>query len=289
MTPKSKVASYFELMKPGLSFLVVISAVMGLYLGLERSLPVPLLLHLFAGVFLAAGGANALNQWLEGKEDALMQRTRVRPLPEGRLRPGQVFYFGLVCSVAGTLYIFFLINPLTALLSLASSLSYLFVYTPLKKLTSLCTIAGAVPGAIPILMGWAASGRGLNHQAWVLFFIMFLWQFPHFLAIAWLCREDYAKAGFVMLTAQDPEGQMVGYQIVLYTLALLAASLISTLVGLTGKFYFFGALAIGLAFLGFGISLALARSRSRARRVMFASIIYLPVLQLLMVLDKALL
>jgi protoheme IX farnesyltransferase len=215
-----------------------------------------------------------------------MKRTKERPLPAGRLRSSTALVFSVGISVAGTIYLVVLVNLLTAALGAAALLIYIFAYTPLKRRTWLCTVVGAVPGAIPPMMGWTAVTGRLDALAWVLFGIVFLWQMPHFLAIAWLYRQDYARAGFPMLPVIDSEGKRTARQIIIYTLALVAVSLLTTVMGLTGAIYFFGALTLGLAFLVLGVALAATRTGLSARRLFLGSVLYLPVLLILMVVDK---
>jgi heme o synthase len=286
MRSKTVVADLYKLTKPGITRLVLITTAVGFYLGSSGSFDLALLLHALVGTGLLAAGTNALNQWAERGVDAMMKRTRGRPLPSGRLRSSTALVFSVGISVAGTLYLALLVNPLTAYLGAASLLIYIFAYTPLKRRTWWCTAVGAIPGAIPPLMGWAAVTGSLDTLAWVLFGIVFLWQMPHFFAIGWLYRLDYARAGFPMLPVVDSEGVRTARQIVLYTLALLVVSLLTSVLGLTGALYFFGALTLGLAFLGLGLALAFTRSGVQARRLFLGSVLYLPVLLVLMVVDK---
>jgi protoheme IX farnesyltransferase len=215
-----------------------------------------------------------------------MKRTSKRPLPAGRLKASTALAFSSGISVAGALYLVTLVGPLTAALGAASLLIYIFIYTPLKRRTWLCTVVGAVPGAIPPMMGWTAATGRLDAIAWVLFGIVFLWQMPHFFAIGWLYKQDYARAGFPILPVVDDEGKRTARQIIFYTLALLAVSLLTTVMGLTGAIYFFGALTLGLAFLVLGFALAATRTGLSARRLFLGSVLYLPVLLILMVVDK---
>ena len=215
-----------------------------------------------------------------------MERTRGRPLPSGRLSPDSALAFGVLCSTAGLLALALGVNLLAAALAAATLVSYLFIYTPLKPRTALCTLVGAVPGALPPLIGWAAARGELGLAAWPLFFILFLWQLPHFLAIAWTWREDYARAGFRMLPVLDPEGGSTGRQIVLYCLALIPVSLLPAAMGSFGWLYFLTALAGGLGFLACGLATARTRSAPSARRLFFASILYLPLLLTTMTLDR---
>ncbi|MFQ5990628.1 MAG: heme o synthase, partial [Candidatus Methylomirabilales bacterium] len=218
--------------------------------------------------------------------DARMKRTRLRPLPDGRLQPTEALVFGVAITGGGLLYLAFFVNLLSAFVTAISVGSYLFLYTPLKRKTALCSVVGAVPGALPPVVGWAAARGALGLEAWVLFAIMFLWQIPHSLAIARLYRDDYAQAGIRVLPVVEPDGRSTGRQIVSHCLALLAVGLLPTLIGLAGSVYFFGALVLGLMFLGCGILLALSGSEVAARRLLFASLVYLPAQLGLMALDK---
>jgi protoheme IX farnesyltransferase len=244
------------------------------------------MLHLILGTVLAAGGTLALNQYWERNVDALMERTRNRPLPDGRLQPIEALLFGAATTVLGVVYLAACVGALSALVTVATAVLYLFAYTPLKLRTALCTIVGAVPGALPPVTGWVAARDDLSLGAWILFGILFLWQLPHTLAIARLYRDDYARAGVRVLPVVDVEGSTTERQIVTACLALLAVSLLPTLVGLTGGLYFAGALALGLVFVVLGGLQALAPSTVSARRVLYASLLYLPVLLALLAFDK---
>lgn len=280
-------ASLIELTKPGITRLVALTAAAGFYLASPDDVAWLHMLATLVGVALAAAGANALNQWLERDLDARMLRTRRRPLPSGRLNPPTALLFGVGCCAAGVGWLLLAVGLAPAAVVAAAAASYVLVYTPLKTRTSLCTLVGAVPGALPILAGWTAAGAPLNTSAWILFWILFLWQIPHFLALAWMYREDYARSGFVMLSLGDRDGRMTGRQVVLYGLALLTASLLPSVMGLTGAIYFVGAFVLGLGLLALGSKLALQCTGARARRLFLASVFYLPLLLALMVLDKA--
>ncbi len=279
-------ADLWELTKPGINALVLVTAAVGSYLASEGRLDIQLLIWTLGGTALLSGGTNALNQYAERVADTRMKRTRDRPLPAGRLQPGLALTFAVSISVAGVLVLALLVNPLTALLGVVALVVYIFAYTPLKQRTSLCTIVGAIPGAIPPMMGWTAVSGRVDVVAWVLFAIVFLWQLPHFLAIAWLYRADYAKAGLPMLPVVDPEGIRTGHQIILYSLALLPVSLLTTILDVTGAIYFFGALTLGVGLIALGVGVAVARTGLYAKRLFFASIVYLPALLILMVIDK---
>lgn len=281
----SAYSDYVELTKPRITALVVATTLVGFYLGSAESFNFILLFHTLLGTALVASGASTLNMVLEFEADSRMKRTEGRPIPSGRLTPFQSMTFGAAISIAGILYLLIFVNPLTSLLAAITEGLYLFAYTPLKRMTSLCTIVGAVPGAIPPMMGWTAAQNNLSFPAWWLFAILFLWQLPHFLAIAWLYREDYARGGFPMLPVLDPEGVKTSCQIILETIALVIVSLVPVFLGFFGKGYFWGALILGLLFLGMGIRLAMNKSNLSARHLLLTSVIYLPLLMGLMVIS----
>jgi len=283
---KSMLTVLSELVKARLTFLVLLTTLVGFHAGTQGAVDWLLLLNTLAGTALLAFGASALNQLAERDHDARMRRTEGRPLPSGRLTPDAVLIFGGVCSVAGLAWLSFGVNLLTALLGAATLISYVFVYTPLKRVTWLNTAVGAIPGALPPLMGWTASRQELSGEGWALFAILFFWQIPHFLAIAWLYREEYEKAGFVMLPSIDPDGTRTGRQAISHTLGLLTVSLVPFLFRMTGRVYLFGALALGVLFLATAILFSRQLTRLRARQLFFASILYLPLLLGLMAFDK---
>jgi len=242
--------------------------------------------HLLAGTALACAGTSALNQWWERDLDARMHRTRTRPLPAGRLTSERALAFGIALSIAGLFELALFVNLLSALITAATLVSYVFVYTPLKTRTWLCTVVGAVPGALPPLVGWAASRGALGPGAWSLFAILFVWQLPHFYAIAWMCRDDYARGGFPMLPVVDRTGTATTRHIVAWSLALVPVSLLPALLGLEGAWYATGAVALGLAFVGLAAILAAHRTLPHARRVFLGSVLYLPLLFGLLLFDK---
>ena len=278
--------AFLELTKPRIVSLVLITTCVGFYLASLGVADYRLLLHTLLGTALAAGGTLALNQVLEREADAKMRRTQLRPLPDGRVQPAEAFVFGTLVTVAGLIYLAWTVNLASAAVTTAIVVSYLGVYTPLKKTTSLCTLIGAVPGALPPVIGWAAVRGSIDLEAWILFAIMFLWQMPHSLAIAWLYRDDYARAGFQLLPVINPDGKSTGRQVTSHCLALLAVGLLPTLVGLAGPLYFCVAFGLGSMFLWYSVRLALARSPESARRLLFASLIYLPLLLAVMAFDK---
>lgn len=283
---RSLAADLAELTKPGVTALILFSTVVGFYLAASGPLDFTLLANTLLGTGLVAGGTAALNQFWERDSDALMHRTRNRPLPAGRLQPWKALVFGIFLAVAGTGYLMLQVNMLAALLAAATLISYLFFYTPLKTRTPHATLVGSFPGAIPPLIGWAAVAGELPPAAWTLYAILFLWQFPHFLAIAWLYQDDYARANILMLPVAEPDGHSTARQIVLYTLALLPVSLAPSWLGVTGNIYLLGALIAGIAFLSIGVSTARGKTRTDARRLLQASVIYLPVIYALMLFDK---
>ena len=277
---------FVALAKPRLNLLVVASTLVGYAMADGESLGVVRVGGLLLGTGLVAGGASAFNQVMERDLDALMRRTRTRPLPDQRLQPIEGLLFGTAMTLAGVLLIVMSANLLAAAVALATLLSYVVIYTPLKRRSSFGTVIGAIPGALPPIIGWAAATAALPPQAWVLFGIMFLWQLPHFLAIAWMYREDYARAGFPMLAVLEPDGRSTGRQSVMYAAALVPLSLAPTLMRMAGEAYFAGALALGLVFFGLTLQFARTRSARDARRVFFGSIIYLPLLWILMIVNK---
>ncbi len=263
------------------------STAVGFYFGVSGHLRVWQLLHTLFGTALMASGTAALNQWYERRADSFMKRTQGRPLPSGRLRPGEAFWFGVIISLLGADELAFGVNRLACALCVFTLVSYLCLYTPLKQKTWWSTTIGAVPGAMPPLIGFAGASGTLTAAAWVMGAILFLWQFPHFYAIAWMYREDYSRAGIRMLPVVEPDGKSTARHIVLSSLLLIPISLLPKWLGMTGSIYMAGALALGLWFLYSGIQVSLDRTRLRARRVLLTSVVYLPVLYLLMVFDPA--
>ena len=283
---RNNLSDYLELTKPRVTFLVVITTLVGYYLGARGEVNALRLLCTLLGTALVAGGTSALNQYLERDIDAKMTRTRNRPLPTGRLTPRQALIFAYSITMIGVFGLALAVNFLTAALAAATHIFYIFLYTPLKQKTSLSTLVGAIPGALPPVGGWTAARNDLTVEALVLFAILFLWQLPHVLAISWLYSEDYKRGGFPLLPIIDPQGRSTSRQIIANCLALLPVSLLPTLIGLAGPVYFIGALILGLAFLGFGILVAIEKNNLSARRMMLASLAYLPALLGLMTFDK---
>ena len=283
---RAAMADYVELTKPRITLMVMLTTMVGFVMGSAARVNVPGLLAVLAGTGLVAAGASALNMLLERRTDALMHRTRNRPLPAGRLRPTDVVAWGFALTAAGVLLLGWQAGALATGVALVTWLSYLLFYTPLKPLTSLSTVVGALPGALPPVIGWAAARGSLDAGAFVLFAILFLWQIPHFLAIAWIYREDYARGGLPMLPVLDPEGKVTGRQAVANSLALLLVSLTPRAAGLAGNVYLVGAVVLGMAFTAVAFRAAIERTAPAARRLFVASIVYLALLCALLIADK---
>lgn len=286
LTLAGKLAAFSELTKPRITFLVSLTAMAGFCMGSAGGIDYLKLLNMSLGIALLSSGLSTLNQYLERDLDGLMRRTQGRPLPTGKLSPSEAAVFGISLSLVATAYLAIFINPLSALLGLATFASYLFVYTPLKTKTTLSTVFGAFPGAMPPLIGWVAARGRIGVEAWILFAILFLWQFPHFLAIAWMYRDDYARAGIKMLPVVEPEGRVTGQQIITYTVLLVPVSLLPVAVGISGQVYLVGAAVLGIGFLFFSAKAALVRTTWQARKLLLASVLYLPALFALMVLNR---
>lgn len=282
-----RAVDFLLLAKPRVVLMVLVTTLVGFYLGSAGTLDYVRLLSTLIGTALAAAGTLALNQFLERDVDARMERTRSRPLPDGRLSPLEALAFAATITMAGLSYLLLSVGLLAGLVTAATVGLYLFAYTPLKVRSSLCMVVGAVPGALPPVTGWVAARGEFGLGAGVLFAILFLWQLPHTLAIARLYRDDYARGGVQVLPVVDPEGTSTERQIVAGCLALLAVGLLPTLIGLAGPVYFAGAFILGMGFLGCGVLQALSRSAAAARRLLFASLVYLPAVLVLMSLDKA--
>jgi protoheme IX farnesyltransferase len=283
---RARALDFVALGKPRLNFLVVVSALAGYVMGASEGSGMLRLVGMLVGTGLGAGGASAFNQVYERDVDALMRRTRLRPLPDGRVQPAEALAFAAAVSATGLLILAATANLLSAAVAFATLVTYVVVYTPLKRRTSLATVIGAIPGALPPVIGWAAARGSLSREAWTLFGIVFLWQLPHFLAIAWMFRDDYGRAGFPLLPVVEPDGRSTGRQALLYAAALIPLSLVPTLMGLTGEVYFAAALVLGLAFLALTVRFARSRTVRDARRLFFSSIIYLPLIWILMIADK---
>jgi protoheme IX farnesyltransferase len=278
--------AYVVLTKPDVTFLVVITTVAGFYLGSTGTMDWLRLLQTLCGTLLVAGGTAALNQYIERDMDSVMRRTAARPLPSGILAPAEVLLFGIATIMAGTLWLALSVNALAALIALATSVSYLAAYTPLKTRTTLATAVGAIPGALPPLIGWAAARGSLSGGAWVLFAILFVWQFPHFMAIAWMYREDYNRAGIQMLPVVDPSGDRT-YRVILITSALLIpVTLLPAVMGINGMPYLFGAFILGIMLLQVSCWANRSRTNVRAKWLMHATVAHIPLLLVWMILDK---
>ena len=278
--------AYVVLTKPDVTFLVVITTVAGFYLGSTGAVDWARLAQTLFGTLLVAGGTAALNQYVERDMDAVMRRTAARPLPAGTLKPSEVLIFGAVTIVLGTAWLALTVNALAAFIAFATCASYLALYTPLKTRTTLATAVGAIPGALPPLIGWAAARGSLSEGGWILFAILFVWQFPHFMAIAWMYREDYARAGIQMLPVVDRKGDATFNVIVSFSAILVPVSLLPSVMGMAGIRYFFGALVLGMILLQVSLWANRARTNVRAKWLMHATVIHIPVLLAWMIFDK---
>jgi len=277
----NRIADYIELTKPKIAVMALVTVTVGYTLASQDHWLSWSLFSALAGIALMAIASSSLNQWVERETDALMHRTADRPIPSGRLHPTEVFWFGLACGLSGTVILAIYVNATTACLGLLTFALYTFLYTPLKQHTSLCTAIGAIPGALPPVLGWTAGGGELNASAFALFGILFLWQFPHFLAIAWLYREDYSRAGLKMLPQKvqmSGTAKITGYLAAVYALALIPVSLLPAEVGLAGPRYTWAALFLGCGYVFVSLLMIRNESRKSARRVLYYSLIYLPLL-----------
>jgi protoheme IX farnesyltransferase len=282
---RSRGSDFLALTKPRLNFLVLLTTAAAYRLGVEDTSAPLTLLHTLAGTALVAGGASALNQVWERDTDKLMRRTRMRPLPDARLDPAHARLFGCGLSLAGLVELALFVNPLSAGVALATLASYVWFYTPLKFVTSLSTIAGALPGALPAVIGWSAATNSLSLGGWVLFGIVFMWQMPHFLAIAWMYRDEYAQAGIPLLPVIQPDGRSTGRQAVLYTAGLVPITLMPTVIGLASPSYLAGAVVLGAILMVLSLEFAVTRASAAARRLFLGSILYLPILWGILVWD----
>jgi len=283
---KARLSAYVELTKPRITFLIVLTSAAGFCLGSRGAVNYLLFANAMISIGLLSSGIATLNQFIERDLDGLMRRTASRPLPTGRLAPLEAMWLGVLLTAGAETYLALFVNGLSAILGLTVIAGYLFLYTPLKTRSTLSTAVGAFPGAMPPLIGWTAARGEIDVAAWVLFAILFLWQFPHFLAIAWMYREDYGRAGIRMLPVVEPEGRVTGQQIIAYSLMLVPVSLLPTVLGISGRFYFVTALALGLLFLASGIRVALSKSNQHARQLFLVSVFYLPLLFGVMVLNR---
>lgn len=283
---REKLAAYVELTKPRIAFMLVLTSAAGFYLGTDKSFDPMLFINSMIGILLLAFGVATLNQVWEKDTDALMERTAKRPLPTQKMSSAEALVFGISLCVVAEIYLAFLVNALTAVLGLIVIIGYVLLYTPLKTRTSASTAVGALPGALPPLMGWTAVANEITLGAWVLFAILFIWQFPHFLAIAWMYREQYAKAGILMLPVVEPAGKITARQIIVFSALLLPVSLAPFFIGFAGLIYLIGATVLGLWFLWASVQAARAKSIEKARKLLLVSVIYIPLIFLLMVFDK---
>jgi protoheme IX farnesyltransferase len=281
----SRAADFVTLTKPRLNFLVLLTTAAAYSLGAGPGSTLVAFAHTLLGTFLVAGGASALNQVWERETDKLMRRTRMRPMADMRLQPATATAFGLLLTVIGAAELAYFLNPLSAIVALFTAVSYVLLYTPLKTRTSLSTIVGALPGALPAVIGWAAATNTLSIEGWVLFGIVFMWQMPHFLAIAWMYRDEYARAGMPLLPVIEPDGRSTGRQAVIYTAALIPLSMLPTGVGLASPWYMVGALTLGAILMVMSLEFSAKRNIDTARRLFFGSILYLPILWALLVFD----
>lgn len=289
LSPASVLADYWALTKPDINLLILITTAAGFCLALPAHLvgfPILLLVHTLAGTLLVASGTATLNQYVERQFDAQMRRTKRRPLAAGRIEPARALWFGIALSVSGAIYLGAAVNLFASLLAVLTLSSYLLLYTPLKRKTPLCTFVGAFPGAAPPLIGWAAASGTLSLEAWLLYGLVFLWQFPHFMAIAWMYREDYVRAGYLVLPRGERRNSLMGLQAVLPSFGLVALSFAPMLLGREGLFYTAGALFFSIWFLYYGGQLAIRKTNDAARRLLLASILYLPVVFVLLVLNR---
>jgi heme o synthase len=287
----SRLADYWSLTKPEVNLLIAITTIAGFWLGcrsLGDDIAWPLLVHAVVGTLLIASGTGTLNQWLECRFDALMRRTARRPVAAGRIAPSHALLFGLLLSIAGAVYLAIAVNPLASLIALITLVSYLFIYTPLKRKTPLCVLVGAVPGAAPPLIGWAAATGSLSLDAWLLYAIVFLWQFPHVMAIAWMYRHDYDRAGYTVLPAAERGTIVMIWQMMAPLILLLPLSVLPVILGRAGRGYLIAAILLDIWFVYRADRLVIERSNVMARRLLLASIVYLPLLFVSLIVDATL-
>ena len=283
---RERVNAFIELTKPRIAFMLVLTSAAGFYLGNRGTFDFLLFVNAMLGIALLAFGVATLNQFIERRTDALMDRTANRPLPSGIITGREALVFGILLSLVAEIYLYFLVNPLTAFLGLTVIIGYVFLYTPLKSITPASTAIGAIPGAMPPLMGWTASANEITIGGWALFTFLFLWQFPHFLAIAWMYKEQYAKAGILMMPVVEPQGKITARQIVLFSIMMVPVSLAPFFLGFAGWYFLIAAALLGIWFLLESIKAARAKSPETARRLLLVSVIYLPLVFAILVLDK---
>jgi len=283
---KNRLAAFIELTKPRITFLILVSTALGFYMSSNRGIDWIAFFYTMVGTLFLSGGAGTVNHYIEKDLDTLMDRTKSRPIPAGLIEHSIALYFGIVLSVIGILILFLLVNQLTALLGLLTLILYIFIYTPLKKITWLNTTIGAIPGAMPVLGGWSGASNSLSPDAWILFAILFLWQHPHFYAIALMCKDDYKKAGFMMLPVIEEDNARTNRQIIWHGFLLIPVSLYFVITGALGIFYFWGAIFLGLGYLFSSIPLLKESSIKNAKILLKASVIYLPLLLIIILIDK---
>ena len=283
---RGRLSAFAELTKPRIAFMLVLSAAAGFYMGNSGTFDVPLFANAMIGIALLAFGVATLNQFVERRTDAFMERTAGRPLPTGKVTPSEALVFGVLQCLVAELYLYFLVNPITALLGVTVIVGYVLMYTPLKPVTSASTAIGAIPGAMPPLMGWTSAANEITLGAWILFVFLFLWQFPHFFAIAWMYKDQYANAGIKMLPVVDPDGRITARQIVMFSIMMVAVSVAPFFFGLTGWVFPLITSLLGIWFMGHSIRAAKAKNPEISRKLLMASVIYLPLVFLAMVLDK---
>lgn len=286
ISSRERIAAFVELTKPRIAFMLLLTSAAGFYLGNRGTFDLVLFVNAMIGITLLAFGVATLNQWLERRTDVLMDRTATRPLPTGKVLPTEALIFGVLLCVSSEVYLYFLVNPLTAVLGLTVIVGYVLLYTPLKTRTSASTAIGAIPGAMPPLMGWTASANEITLGAWALFAFLFLWQFPHFLAIAWMYKEQYAKAGILMLPVVDPSGRITARQIVLFTIMMVPVSLAPFFLGFAGWIFLVASTVLGIWFLVESVRTARAKTPEMARRLLLVSVLYLPIIFAILVIDK---
>ena len=282
---RARLAAFIELTKPRIAFMLVLTSAAGFYLGTSGPFEIVTFLNAMTGITLLAFGVATLNQFLERRTDILMDRTSRRPVPTGRVTANEALVFGVTQCIVSELYLFFLVNPLTAGLGLIVIVGYVFLYTPLKTVTSASTAIGAIPGAMPPLMGWTAASNDITLGAWALFAMLFLWQFPHFLAIAWMYRDEYAKAGIKMLPVVEPSGRLTARQIVLFSIMLVPVSLAPFFLQFAGPLFLIGAILLGVWFIFESVATARVKTVERARRLLMVTVLYLPLILVLAVID----
>ena len=278
--------SYIDLMKPNILIMVLITSILGYYLGSDGKILWGNLIWLLIGTTFSAGGASVLNQYLERDQDKIMKRTSQRPIPSGIISPQNALIFGIILVIIGTIILVLEINLLTGFLSLLTAFMYVLIYTPMKRITWLNTSMGSIPGALPPIGGWAAATNSIDSGAWILFGILYLWQHPHFFAIAWMCKDDYEKAGFMMLPVIEPDGKRTTRQILWHLSLLFPISLLPVVIGMNGNIYLYGALIITLYYFLSALPMLYDKSYKNASRILKASVLYLPVLMIIIIIDK---